>query len=236
VGIVEEDVEGEFRLIDDPVVREALEEVGEQGIATFGQGAQKAWPFLAEKPVGKLLCLGRVVQDQKSVVAALVAEVLAVELSSQPFVAVDVDLHGQGEPGGQADVQETELRIEEVEIEHEATAEIFLEVRSSFAVQDAEGGTSFHGGEDGNQAFGNALLPGELAGVVFFANLTFQKAKRATALLGQLLAVRFDSQGLLGAKRFEVLEEDAVICKEVLHALGIAEWQIALEDQAIRAK
>src|SRR5438270_2917427 len=161
--MVEEDVEGEFRLVDDPVVREALEEIGEEGIATFGQRGQKAWPFLAQQLVGNLLCLGGVAQDQKSVVAALVAEVLAVELSGQPLVAVDIDLKGQGEPGRQADVQQTKLGIEEVEIEHQAAAEIFLEVGSSFAVENAKGRTGFHGGEDRDQALGNALLPDELA-------------------------------------------------------------------------
>ena len=131
---------------------------------------------------------------------------LAVELSGQPLVAVDIDLKGQGEPGRQADVQQTKLGIEEVEIEHQAAAEIFLEVGSSFAVEDTKGGTGFHGGENRNQALGNALLPGELAGVFFFANLAFQEAKRSTGLVSQFLGVCFDSQSLLGAKRFEVLE------------------------------
>src|SRR6266851_438680 len=98
VTIVEEDVEGEFRLVDDPVVRESLEEIAKQGIAAFGQGGQKAGPFLAEQAVGKLLRLGGVAQDQKSVVAALVAEVVPLELSCQPLVAVEIDLDGQGEP------------------------------------------------------------------------------------------------------------------------------------------
>src|SRR5437764_14247045 len=95
VGIVEEDVEGEFRLIDDPVVREALEEVGEQGIATFGQRAQKAWPFLAEKPVGKLLWLGRVVQDQKSALRVLDAITLPPLLAEYGRIALRIKAHGQ---------------------------------------------------------------------------------------------------------------------------------------------
>ena len=36
VRIGEEDVQSEFRLVDDPVVRKSFEEVAEQGIATFG--------------------------------------------------------------------------------------------------------------------------------------------------------------------------------------------------------
>jgi len=162
--------------------------------------------------------------------------VLAVELSGQPLVAVDIDLKGQGEPGRQADVQQTKLGIEEVEIEHQAAAEIFLEVGSSFAVENAKGRTGFHGGEDRDQALGNALLPDELACEVFLTNLPFQEAKGSTRLLGQLLRVLFEPVCLLGSKGFEVLQQDALIGQEILHALGIGERQVPLEDQAIGAE
>jgi hypothetical protein len=46
------------------------------------------------------------------------AEARVLELPGQPVVAVDVDLRGEGESGLDTDVAETEVRIEEVEIEH----------------------------------------------------------------------------------------------------------------------
>jgi hypothetical protein len=53
----------------------AWQAVASMRMATFGQCRQKAWPFLAEKLIGKLLCLGGLVQFQKGVVAGFVRTV-----------------------------------------------------------------------------------------------------------------------------------------------------------------
>src|SRR5437588_9966403 len=151
-------------------------------------------------------------------------------------MAVDVDLDGQGKPGGQADVQQTEFRIEEVEIEHQAAAEVFLEMGSSFAVEDSKSGAGFHGREDDDQSFGKALLLGNLTGVLFLTNLALQKAKGATGLFGKLLGVLLEPKCLLRTKLLEVLKENAAIGQETLHAQGIGERQIPLENQAIGAE
>src|SRR5262249_3545873 len=107
---------------------------------------------------------------------------------------------------------------------------------SSLAVKDAEGRTSFHGGEDRDQALGNALFSCQLAGVVFFANFAFQKATGSPGIFSPLLGVLLESERLPRANGLEVREEDAVIRQEVLHGLGVTERQIALEDQAIGAE
>src|SRR5207249_3281580 len=119
-------------------------------------------------------------------------------------VAVEVDLDREREPGGQTDMKQTELGIEEVEIKYQAAAEILLEVGPSFAVKDAEGGTGFHGREDGDQTLGNALPLGELACKIFLAHLALQKAKGSTGSVRQLLGVLFEAPCLLRPKRFEV--------------------------------
>src|SRR5947209_20057503 len=97
-------------------------------------------------------------------------------------MAVDVDLDGQGKPGGQADVQQTEFRIEEVEIEHQAAAEVFLAMGSSFAVEDSNCGAGFHGREDDDQSSGKALLLGNLTGVLFLTNIVLQTEKVPTGI------------------------------------------------------
>src|SRR5512135_203610 len=75
-------------------------------------------PFELGEAVGQALGLGGVVELCERVVLLHEAEFLLHHLMGQPFVAVDVDLDGERQPGLQADVDQAELGIEEVVIEH----------------------------------------------------------------------------------------------------------------------
>jgi hypothetical protein len=132
-------------------------------------------------------------------------------------------------------VEEAELGVEEVVVEDEATPVVFLQAWSALAVEDAEGRAGFQDGEDANQALGDVVALGEVLGVFVLAGAAVAVEERASGLFGELLGMVLEALGLLGREGLEVLEEDVLVLEEVFPALGIAEGEVALEDEAVEA-
>ena len=113
----EQQVGGVLGLIDDPVIRSS------RGTSSRSKGltcrAQRSRIFgqlsLAKRSAS--VGLVGVVELGERVVLLHEAQLLLHHLLGQPFVAIDVDLDGEREPGLQADVDQAELGIEEVVVE-----------------------------------------------------------------------------------------------------------------------
>src|SRR5208337_5347012 len=74
-------------------------------------------PFELGETVGEALSLGGVIELCERVVLLHEAQFLLHHLLGQPFVAIDVDLDSERQPGLQAHMDQAELRIKEVIIE-----------------------------------------------------------------------------------------------------------------------
>src|SRR5262249_61353374 len=78
----------------------------------------------------------------------------------EPGVAVEVDLDGEREPGLQADVEEAELAVEEVEVEEEALAPGGADHRPSMPIGEPEAAARLDRGEHADQTRGDAVAAG----------------------------------------------------------------------------
>jgi len=91
----EQQVGGEFGLIDDPVHGVAGEQFVEQRIDLACPTVEDFRPVELGKSVGQALGLDRVVELCERVVLLHEAQFLLHHLLGQPFVAIDVDLDGE---------------------------------------------------------------------------------------------------------------------------------------------
>ena len=64
---------------------------------------------------------------------------------------------------------------------------------------------------------------------------TRPRKETLSGLFRQRVRVIFDEGGLLFGERGKILDADAVIVEEAFHAAGIAEQQVPLDDQAVKA-
>ncbi len=164
------------------------------------------------------------------------AELGVNHLPGQPVVAVDVDLDGKREPSLQADVDQAELRIEEVEVQHPLRPTSEDEPRTFRAVQQLHRAASFHAAEDGDQAFGDAARSDVLGNEGFLALVALQKLIRRLRFPRQGLGVVHERLRLLLDPGQEILAPHAefAIDKGVEIPVG-AEGEMTLENHSIMA-
>ena len=107
-----------------PVVLHRVENfpLPEQRIDSQGITAERMNPVDPLETVGQLLRSLDVAQPHERIVELHVLEVVAIELPSQPLVAVDVDLDLKREPTLELDVDEPQVSVQEVVVEVETLA------------------------------------------------------------------------------------------------------------------
>ena len=110
-------IRGELGLVDHPPHVVDGEFLAQQGIDSPGIASQDARPIETSEAIGLGLRLGRVVEFKECVVLLHEAQPQTRQLLSEPVEAVHVDLQREGSPGLQANVDESQLRVEEVVIE-----------------------------------------------------------------------------------------------------------------------
>ncbi len=156
------------------------------------------------------------------------------QLSGQPIMAIEVDLEAKRRPCGHADIAQTELLIDEVEVVMQALAGGGLEVGLSagFVVPGTVGRTGLHGREHMHQAgvltpLGEDLLDPRLLtkGLETTDELNLQ-SRLASQLFG--IATQFISQRL-GPMRV-VEQTDAAVAEETFHSPGIGDLRQGTGD------
>ena len=152
----------------------------------------------AGETVGQALGLGGVVELGEGVVLLHEAQFLLHHLLGQPFVAVDVDLDRERQPGLQADVDQAELRIEEVIVEHALLPGSADELGPFGAGHECEGRAGFLGAEDADESLGDALVADEVLGPLVLAELAGAIDVGAAGLLRPALGVLDQAVGVLG--------------------------------------
>ena len=117
------------------------------------------------------MSLGGVIELCERVVLLHEAQFLLYHLLGQPFVAIDVDLDSERQPGLQAHMDQAELRIKEVIIEDSLLPGSADELGPFGARHECEGRTSFLSAEDTNESLGDALIADEVVGPLVLAEL-----------------------------------------------------------------
>ena len=102
--------------------------------------------------VGLALGLGGIVELREGVVLQHEAQTQAGQLLGQPIVTVDIDLQCERQPGLQADVNQAELRIEKVVIEHALLARPRDQPRPPLAGNQLKRIASFQRTENADQS------------------------------------------------------------------------------------
>ena len=110
----EQQVRGELGLIDNPMHGVASELFAQQRIDLPYPTIQDFGPVELGEAVGQALGLDRVVELGERVVLLYEAQFFLHHLLGEPFVAIDIDLDGERQPGLQTNVDQAELGIEEV--------------------------------------------------------------------------------------------------------------------------
>ena len=197
---LEQQVGGVLGLIDDPMHGVAGEQFAEQGIDLPCPAVEDFRPVELGEAVGDALCLVGVVELSERVVLLHEAQLLLHHLLGQPFVAIDVDLDGERQPGLQADVDQAELGIEEVVIEDPLLPGSADELGPFGARHEREGGTGFLGAEDADESLGDALVADQVVGPLVLAELAGAIEVGAAGLPCPVLGMLDQTVGVLGCQ------------------------------------
>ena len=126
-------------------------------------------PVELGKAVGEALGLDRIVELDKRVVLLHEAQFFLRHLLGKPFVAIDVELDDERQPGLQTNVDQSELGIEEVIIKDPLLPKSTDEPRTIGTRYECKGGTRFLGGEDADEPLGDALIADEVLCLSWFS-------------------------------------------------------------------
>ena len=219
LGRAEQHVGGPLALFERPVVFQGL--VAEElpvGRMELVQQIEKGLPpagfqLLVAEFLGSLV----VFQLQEAVVALPIAQAGGVELAGQPLAAVDRNVDREREPGLQAEVHEPELAVLQIEVVVQALLSPSAELQHSplgIAVNFV-GEAGFHGTEDTNQAFLDAVAFCNLASQAFLGDASrVEVAQWPIRGFGQSLS---GGANLIGDPLYvglEILEEDAAVIQK----------------------
>ena len=232
-GILEHDIRSELGLFGDPVVVLALEQVVHQGIDPSGVAGKDADPVAPEERVGETLSAASVFDPEKGVVLAAILDPLLVHASSEVLVGVETDLHREGEPSLYADVQKTEVSVDEIEIQAQTLALGSDDLGPSLAVLDLEAHARFHSGEHADEAVRDPISLSDPLGLIIFSDLEWQVPVRTSSFLSHRFRVFLEPIGMLGHKALEVLDQQAILVEEAFQGPRPPQRKIALEKNPV---
>src|SRR6516165_1371779 len=234
----EDQVGGEFRLIDDPIVAEAAKPpLPQKRIDLANQAVEDLGPVLIGERIGQLLSGLGIVQGREGVVLQVKTQPSLEHLLFQPGVTIDVDLDGQREPSRQADVDQPQLGIEKVEVQDALLAALVAQAGAGLGGDELEAGTAFHTAEDTDQALENGPLPENLIDQFVLAALALKEAVFSPGFLGQTLGVLDQSVGLFSSEGHEILSSNPQdMIDKPFEGRPVGDGQIALENDAVKAR
>ena len=120
---VKEDVGCVLGLHDGPLIGKTVP----KGAITLREEVEGVMEVLRSDVVGKLLSLGEVFEREEGVFPDDEGDGPLLQSCCKPVVAVAVELEPEGTPGGDAEIAEAKLLVDEVEVVVEALAGIVLE-------------------------------------------------------------------------------------------------------------
>ena len=127
------------------------EEIAQQRVDLTGEGFENRGPVERSKAIGKRLCAIDIIDVGEDVVDLGVADAVFGEFDREPLMGIEIDLDHHREPGLNLDVNETEPRVHEVEIQEQTLAPGGLHERPTSLEAKRECPTRLEGAEDTHQ-------------------------------------------------------------------------------------
>jgi hypothetical protein len=232
-AVFEQDVGSVFGLVNNPVVMHALQEVLQQGVDLAGKGFEDRGEVLLDEAVGKALGAGAVVDTHEGVFDLDVSDPVLGHFSSEPLVAVQIDLERKWKPSLKADVHEAEFAVDVVEVQAQTARRSANQARFSLPVLELETLGGFYNGEYAHEALADAVALSDIASAFVFANGCIEIGEKAANFSSELVGVLLEQIRTVRGETLEILEEDPVPVEKGLHALGIIDGQVSLEQNSI---
>ncbi len=234
-GIFEHDISGEFGLIGSPVIRLAGEDVWQKWIDKGSEFLQEDRPVKAGELICQALALFRAGDFDKGIIDLLEGYIPAAHLDGEPFVAIDGDLKNEGEPGLDADMDETEFGMEEIIIDTKALAIRGKDTRSADAIADFEGRAGFQFGKDTDQAAGNVHFSRDAACFIVLADVAREVLVKTVMFGGRIFGMKDKAIRLSLDELAEILDFQSAAGYKLIQACGIADgFEMAFENDAVK--
>ena len=149
-------------------------------------------------------------------------------------MTVEVDLNRKGEPRGDSQMHETELRIDEIEVQAQTFTPGVDETRPLLCGNKLEALAGFHRCQDADEPLGDAVGISDCSGFFLLPDLPVEVDVRPPALLGYSSSMLLDPFRLNSHELFELLEEQTLVRHETVHGLRPTDRQISLEKDPIK--
>src|SRR5579883_2606681 len=208
-----------------------------QRVDPASQASEDLGPLQLGERIGQFLRGFGVVQGGEGIVLEVEPQPPFEHLPGQGGVAIDVDLDREREPGRQADVDQAQLRVEEVGVQDALLPPRIDQARSALAGGQPEAGAALHAAEDDDQALDQVgSLSQDLVDQLVLAMGPLKEAVVAAGFLGHLLGVVDDGVGLFLGEGHEVAPPDLEdVVAEAFEGRAVGEGQMAREEDAIEA-
>jgi hypothetical protein len=237
LAALEEEIGAVFGLVDDPVIALALEPgLAQERVDLACPAIQDLDPAEPGEAVSQGLGLVRVVELGEGVIVLHEADARVVELPGQPVVAVDVDLRGEGEPGLDTDVAETEVRIKAVEIENALGPAGEDEPGPAVAVAEFDGAAVLLAAEDADETLAETAFADLVLYELFLAVVSLEVDVRGTLPGSEVLGMGDEEFGFFLREGQEIFALDAEgMIDEAIKVSFVGEREVSLEDYSIMA-
>jgi len=233
--ILEYDVGSEFGLVDDPVVLHPMQDGFHQWIDLGSEDRQDSLQVDFHEAVSQTLDARGILQSHEGVLDHLVVDVTAVQFPGKPFVAVDVDLDREGKPRLDSYVHESEVTVDEVEVQAEASGVVADQLGLALAVLELEAAARLVDRQNAHEAVVDLVLLCDPPGVVLLARVLLQILVRPARSPGDVFGVLLQCFRAFHDESFEVLHQHLLVAKKICHAFREADGKIALEDDPVEA-
>ena len=241
-GAFEHHVGGVFAFAHTPVVGQGQRsaQFGRVGMALRDQRLEQRGPSALELRTGQRLGARHVFKPGETVFALDVTQAGLIELAGQPMPAIEAKIYGEGKPGLQPQMQQSQFFVQEIKVVVQAFArlqpqhEFLLRALAAHEVSQAR----LDHAPDADQSADQSVAPDLVAGQQFLAlGTAVQIKQRPARALGQLLSGEAHAFGPSAGEGRKVLEQDAHTTQVSHHETGLVERaQGGHETEAVKTR
>lgn len=232
---VEQDISSELSLVDDPVVFGVFEYIFKQRVDPACQSIEHRRPFLFDEVVAETLSTQRFPDGYEGIVQPFIADVVSVHFACQPLMTIDIDLDLKRKPRLNANMHQSKLTVNKIEIEKQALAIGLLQLWSPITISQSKTTARFHGGQYTDQSCYDLISLDDFLGPFFFSRASVKIDERTVISSSHIFGMRFKALSLLEDEGLEILDQNAMIIHEPLHGVWIAKRQVSFEYDTVEA-
>jgi hypothetical protein len=233
-AIATNDVGGIFSLIHDPVIFHSNQDCFQKRVDPAGECVHDFFPPQGGKSVRQFLRFCEIGDMDKSIVALFERYVSGCHLASKPFVAIDIDLDGEGQPGTQTYMHEPEMPVKVIQVKRQDARGVFDEHGASFTVSEAEGVVFFVACKDADQPFGYFVTSGDVPHIIFLTDIISKVDIGTSGVFGELFNVFFDNGTMGLCECREILKENVPSCQKNLGCGRVGNRKVSLKDYSVK--